>query len=69
MQLSDLKHIIHSLHGDIQLCIVYDQSTDLDLEHGCSVEYAYKHYGNRIVKRVSAAYEQGMSYIVFTIYN
>ena len=67
MKLKDLKSIIFSKTGDIQWCIVYDICNNVDLEYGCSVEYAYEHYGDREVKRISADFDQGHRYIVFHI--
>ena len=63
MKLKDFRNIIHSTTGNIQLCIVYDCKADLDIESGCSAEYAYKHYGDRELKQISA----DDSYVVFHI--
>ena len=67
MKLKELKPIVFSVTGHIQTCIVYDRSNNVDIEYGCSVEYAYEHYGEREVHRVFAAYENGTEYIVFSI--
>lgn len=67
MKVKDLKSVIFSQTGNIQLCIVYDIANNVDLENGCSVEYAYEHYGEREVKRISADFEQGYRYVVFHI--
>lgn len=67
MKLEDLKPVIFSMTGDIQTCIVYDRCNNVDLECGCSVEYAYKTYGEREVHRVMTAYENGTSHLVFSI--
>ena len=67
MKLKELKPVIFSSTGHIQLCIVYDRLNNVDLENGCSAEYAYKHYGEREVQNVSASYEDGCAQIVLTI--
>ena len=54
MKLKDFSSMIHSTTGNIQFCIVYDSGADLDIESGCSAEYAYKHYGDRELKQISA---------------
>lgn len=54
MKLRDLDSIIYSKTGDIQFVIVYDYETNTDLETDCSFEYAREHYGDRVVKRISA---------------
>ena len=67
MKLLDLKSIIFSQTGSIQLCVVYDRCNNVDLENGCSVEYAYKHYGEREIHNVSATYEDKCAMLVFSI--
>lgn len=67
MQLKDLKPILYSHTGNIQLCIIYDTNVNADIEYGCSAEYAYKHYGDRYVERISSVFEKGQSYIVISI--
>ena len=67
MKLKELKPVIYSPTGDMQLCIVYDISNNVDIEYGCSVEYAYKHYGEREIRRISSVMEDGCAYIVFSI--
>lgn len=67
MKLKELKSIIYSRHGDIQSCIIYDKNADIDLEYGCSVEYAYEHYGDREIDRVHTVLEHGCAYIIFSI--
>lgn len=54
MKLKELKSILYSNRGCIQHCIVYDSSKDMDVEDGCTVEYAIEHYGDREVKHIEA---------------
>ena len=54
MKLNDLSPVLRSYTGNIQFCIVYDLTEDVDLENGCSVEYAITHYGDREVQRLGA---------------
>ena len=54
MKLSELSGIIRSATGDIQFVIVYDLSSNRDIETGCSAEYAMKHYGDHEVQRLQA---------------
>ena len=67
MKLKDLKPVIFSQTGDLQTCIIYDVGNNVDLEYGCSVEYAYVNYGEREIKRVQPVYENGNAYLVFSI--
>ena len=67
MKLSELKPVLYSITGNIQLCIIYDSNANADIEHGCSAEYAYKHYGDRVVTRISSAFEKGQEYIVISL--
>lgn len=67
MKLKELKPVIFSRTGNIQKCIVYDSYTNTDIEYGCSVEYAYKLYGEREINRVNAVYENEDTYFVFSI--
>lgn len=54
MKLKDLKPVLYSLCGDFLFAIVYDWEENVDLENGCSVEYAIDKYGDRTVRRISA---------------
>ena len=67
MKLKDLAPVAYSLTGDIQSCIVYDCHENIDLETGCSIEYAVKHYGDRDLHRVSSLYEDGCSYLLLSL--
>ena len=67
MKLKDLAPVAYSLTGDIQSCIVYDCRENIDLETGCSIEYAIKHYGDRDLHRVSSLYEDGCSYLLLSL--
>lgn len=67
MKLKELRPVIFSSTGRIQFCIIYDRSNNVDLENGCSIEYAYKNYGEREVMNVSATYENDLAQLVFTI--
>lgn len=67
MKLSELRPVLYSTTGNVLFCIIYDCNTNSDIEYGCSIEYAYKHYGNRAVKSITAAFEKGQSYIVISL--
>lgn len=67
MKLKDLAPVAYSLTGGIQSCIVYDFSENIDLETGCSIEYAIKHYGDRGLHRISSLYEDGCSYLLLSL--
>ena len=67
MKLKELKSIIYSRTGDMQSCIIYDIKNNVDLEYGCSVEYAYEHYGDREIVRIQSVFENGNAYLVFSI--
>ena len=55
MKMIELSKVIRSLGmGSVVWAIVYDSETNQDLLNGCSVEYAYKEFGEREVKRVYA---------------
>lgn len=54
MKLYELKPVLHSTRGYIQSAIVYDQATDIDIEDGCSIEYAVEHYRNSEVLSIFA---------------
>lgn len=54
MQLKDLAPVLRSPRGRIQFAIVYDLGIHNDIEGGCSVEYAVKHYGEWRVDRITA---------------
>lgn len=63
MKLKSLSTVLYSSRGSIQSAIVYDLSANKDLEHGCSVDYAVKHYGDSEVKQIQA----DNNYLVITI--
>lgn len=67
MKLKELKPAIYSQTGAIQLCIIYDHNANTDLHYGCSVEYAYEHYGEREIHGVFPTMEYEDLYIVFSI--
>ena len=67
MKLKELKPIIYSRTGDMQICIVYDIKNNVDLKYGCSAEYAYEHYGDREIVRIQSVFENGKAYLVFSI--
>lgn len=58
MKLKDLSGIIRSTTGSLQFVIVYDITTNTDLENDCSAEYAMKTYGDREVQRIQAEGDQ-----------
>lgn len=53
-KLCELKDILCSGRGSIQMAIVYDTETNKDIEVDCSIDYAVLEYGNREVKRIQA---------------
>ena len=67
MKLKDLAGVAYSKNGWIQFCIVYDYTKNIDLETGCSIEYAIKHYGDRDLHRISSLYEDGCSYLLLSL--
>ena len=67
MKLKDLAPVAYSLTGDIQSCIVYDCHENIDLETGCSIEYAIKHYGDRDLHRIFYLYEDGRSNLLLNL--
>ena len=54
MKLKELAGILKSTRDGIQSTIVWDRLKMCELEHGCSVEYAFKNYGDNRVERISA---------------
>lgn len=54
MKLKKLKSILFSTTGDIQFAVVYDYEEQIDLENGCSIEYAIANYGEQTVRRIQA---------------
>lgn len=69
MKLKELKSILYSQTGSFQWAIVYDWAKNIDLEKGCSIEYAIEHYGECEVKKIQSCYEsdEGQDYLVITI--
>lgn len=67
MRLKDLKPVLRSQTGMIQLCIVYDMNKYEDIAHGCSAEYAINNYGERAVGRICSCVEAGQDYIVIEV--
>lgn len=58
MKLEDLKPILFSRRGSVQFAIIYDEQTCHDIVSGCSIEYAVKEYGARIVQHIEAFGDQ-----------
>ena len=54
MRLNELQGILRSTRGCIQFAVVYDRERNIDVEDGCSIEYAIETYGNRIVRQIGA---------------
>ena len=54
MKVADLKDVLKSERGSIQLAVVYDCSKSRDVENGCSVDYAVEAYGDRDLFRIEA---------------
>lgn len=67
MKLKELKDILKSERGLIQQAIIYDSKKDMDLETGCSIEYAIYHYGEQEITRINSCIENGISYLIITI--
>ena len=69
MKLKDLSSILYSKTGNIQFAIVYDYENHIDLEHGCSVEYAITHYGDYKVRRITSCFDfsEQMDYLVIHV--
>ena len=63
MKIKQLKNVLYSTTGNIQFAIVYDSKTHKDLENGCSIDYAVKHYGDRELIRIKAFENQLILYI------
>lgn len=68
MKLKELKSILHSNTGQIQMAIVYDIDNNKDLASG-SIEYAMKEYGEMEVNRISSCvkFKNGQDYLVITV--
>ena len=54
MKLKELKQILYSRRDNIQFAIVYDSKLNTDVENGCSIEYAIKHYCEKEIKHIEA---------------
>lgn len=54
MKIKDLKDILYSNRGNIQFAIVWDIYNNVDIENGCSIEYAVETYGERELLRIEA---------------
>lgn len=53
MKLKELKSILHSGRGQIQMAIIYDREKNKDIDKG-SIEYIMQEYGEMEVKRISS---------------
>lgn len=54
MTLKDMKSVLYSSRGNVQFAIVYDSEKNIDIENGCSIDYAVEKYGDLNVKRIEA---------------
>ena len=54
MKLKEMKSVLFSRRGSVQFAIIYDLEKNEDIENGCSIEYAIKHYGEKEVKHIEA---------------
>ena len=54
MLLKELSTVLNSRRGYIQFAIVYDSEKNIDIENGCSVDYAIEKYGEKTVKHIDA---------------
>lgn len=54
MKLKELKSILYSPRGGVQFAVVYDSSTNTDIETGCSIEYAVRQHGEKEIVRIEA---------------
>lgn len=67
MKLKELKSILRSNIGQIQMAIVYDRKKNKDVGKG-SIEYVMKEYGEMEVKRISSCIDfDGWDCLVITI--
>lgn len=55
LTLNDLRGILYSNRGNVQFAIIWDSKTGRDIENGCTIEYAIKNYGKRVVTRIEAS--------------
>lgn len=69
MKLKDLKNVLVSERGSIQSAIVYDCNKNVDLEVGCSLEYATSNYGEYDIIRIGSYYDvnKKQDYVVITV--
>lgn len=54
MKIKDLKDVLYSSRGNIQFAIVWDIYNNVDIENGCSIDYAVETYGERELLRIEA---------------
>ena len=54
MKLKELSNVLWSDRCHFQNTVVYDYDRNIDVENGCSVEYAIEHYGEKEVRRIHA---------------
>lgn len=53
MKLKDLKAILYSSRGNVQLATLYDGDTDTDIESG-TIDYIVANYGEKEVFHIEA---------------
>lgn len=53
MKLNELSTILYSNRGEIQFAILYDSTTNTDVESG-AIDYIVKKYGEKEVKQIGA---------------
>ena len=63
MKIKELKDVLKSARGYIQLAIVFDSKEHKDIEGGCSIDYAVAHYGDRELIRIEAYENQLVLYV------
>lgn len=54
MKLTELKDVLYSEQGHMQLGKLYNRTTNNILHEGCSVDYMVVHFGHMEVERITA---------------
>lgn len=63
MKLAELKDVLFSVHGHVQLGKLYNLTTNTVLQEDCSVDYMVAHFGHSEVARITA----DDSYVIITV--
>lgn len=62
MKLNEMRQILYSPRGDIQMAVIYECETNTDLDAG-SVDYIVKVYGDYEVTRIQAYNNELVFYV------